>query len=355
MAGSSRRVTALLALALIAASPSLALIDDDSAAVDTAAGRLAVDRRATSNRRHSVENDQLDSGVSPGPFRQFGETMIGMGFVPSDRASLATVQTADELARALCHVQIEVNLSMAEIARRASISQATVMSVLVGKQIPRSRRSFLAMVRALGIADVKPWDAAFKRVRTNATRFQRVLITGDHAHVNIGATPAPEQPADPGTQHQGFWSDFLQQALSQARATFRCAIFFTSVGALILLTGACLAIVHGRTADGGLYMPILASLGGLLITTISGAFTVHANKARRHLTDQAALIHQAIRSDRVLSQALQLIDYVEDPHLRDRLRSVTTAWVLGLGPAPLDMTNHETPQQIEAARGVELN
>ncbi|WP_159080218.1 helix-turn-helix domain-containing protein [Nocardia suismassiliense] len=302
-----------------------------------------------------MENDQPDSGVTPAPFRQFGETMTGMGFVPSDRASLATVQTADELARALCHVQIEVNLSMAEIARRASISQTTVMSVLVGKQIPRSRRSFLAMVRALGIADVKPWDAAFKRVRTNATSFQRVLITGDHAQVNIAATPAPEQPADPGTQHQGFWSDFLQQALSQAHATFRCAIFFTSVGALILLTGACLAIVNARTADGGVYMPILAGLGGLLITTISGAFTVHANKARRHLTDQAALIHQAIQSDRVLSQALQLIDCVEDSHLRDRLRSVTTAWVLGLGPAPLDMTNHEPPQQIEAARDAELN
>ncbi|WP_280396112.1 helix-turn-helix domain-containing protein [Nocardia brasiliensis] len=293
-----------------------------------------------------MQNDQLDSGVSYAPFRQFGETTIGIGFMPSDRASLATVQTADELARALRHVQIEVNLSMAEIARRASISQTAVMSVLVGRQIPRSRNSFLAMVRALGIADIKPWDAAFKRVRANATRFQQVLITGDHAHVNIAATPAPEQAENPETQQQGFWSDFLQQALSQAQSTFRCAMFFTCVGAVILLAGACLTLLNA-TADGGVYIPILTGLGGLLITTISGAFTVHANKARRHLSEQASLIHQAIRSDRVLSQALQLIDCVEDPHLRDRLRGVTTAWVLGLSPTPLDTANHEPSQQIE--------
>ncbi|QIS02356.1 hypothetical protein F5X71_08485 [Nocardia brasiliensis] len=302
-----------------------------------------------------MENDRLDGGAPPAPFRQFGETYTIIGVVPSDRASLATVQTAEELARALRHVQIEVNLSMAEIARRAGVSQIAVMNILVGRQIPRSRHSFLAMVRALGIVDLKPWNAAFKRVRGNATRFQRGLIIGDHADVNGVGTPAPMESVDPETLHQGFWSDFLQQALSQAHSTFRCAMFFTSVGALILLTGACLAIANAKSADGNLYAAAATGLGGLLITTISGAFTVHANKARRHLTDQAALIHQAIQSDRVLNQALQLIDCVEDPHLRDRLRSVTTAWVLGLGPAPLDMTNHEPPQQIEAARDTEMN
>ncbi|MEV0146315.1 MULTISPECIES: hypothetical protein [unclassified Nonomuraea] len=142
-----------------------------------------------------------------------------------------------------------------------------------------------------------------------------------------------EPPPDLASQRLSFFFDFLRQALKQAETTFRLSVIFMSAGAVILLTGGALALANAGNPDWS-YLPLLTSLSGLLITTCGGAFALHANRARKHLTVQAERIHENIQADTTLTQALELIDRVDDPILRDRLKSFTAMRVLNLQPEP---------------------
>ncbi|HEX4814321.1 MAG TPA: hypothetical protein VFV66_16370 [Nonomuraea sp.] len=161
---------------------------------------------------------------------------------------------------------------------------------------------------------------------------------------------SPQQPAmghpDLATQRQGFFFEFLRQALKQAETTFRLSVIFMSAGAVILLTGGVLALANAGNPDWS-YLPLLTSLSGILITTCGGAFALHSNRARRHLTAQADRIHQNIQSDLTLNQTLDLIDRVDDPELRDRLKSITALRVLGLSPEPNAIADRLLPQHAD--------
>jgi hypothetical protein len=84
-------------------------------------------------------------------------------------------------------------------------------------------------------------------------------------------------------QRVSFFFDFLKQALRQAETTFRLSVIFMSAGAVILIVGGGLALANQHSS----YLPTLTSLSGLLITSCGGAFAVHSNRARKHLTQQA--------------------------------------------------------------------
>ncbi|MGW0803642.1 TRADD-N-associated membrane domain-containing protein [Nonomuraea sp. NPDC002799] len=158
-----------------------------------------------------------------------------------------------------------------------------------------------------------------------------VYQAGGDIYFSDGWTGAPAP--DVAAQRQSFFFDFLRQALKQAETTFRLSVIFMSAGAVILLTGGVLALVNAGNPDWS-YLPLLTSLSGLLITTCGGAFALHANRARKHLTVQAERIHENMQADTTLAQALELIDRVDDPILRDRLKSFTAMRVLNLQPEP---------------------
>lgn len=105
----------------------------------------------------------------------------------------------------------------------------------------------------------------------------------------------------------------------------------------ILLSGGVLALINAGNPDWS-FLSVLTGLRGLLITTCGGAFALHSNRARKHLTGQADRIHKNIESDQAFSLARSLIEQVEDPQLRDRLESFTALHILGITPEPSEVT-----------------
>ncbi|MEV5832216.1 hypothetical protein [Nocardia sp. NPDC052112] len=269
---------------------------------------------------------------------------------------LANVATAGDLAIALRLECRRRGLSVSEVALRAQLSAFMVESILIGAYIPRSKRSYLAVLRAIGVDDVRSWERAWRRVRYNTIRVQQqqVLITGDNANINVVNPSRGSAQPELEVRRQTFFYEFLRQALSQAENTFRISMIFMSAGAVILLIGAALALTNAGKQDGN-HTPIVTSLGGVLIATCGGAFTIHANRARNHLTKQADLIYQNMQSDHTLKQALQLIDQVEDKDLRDRLKCITIVRVLGMNEEPINVTSHFLSNQIEPSGESESN
>lgn len=109
-----------------------------------------------------------------------------------------------------------------------------------------------------------------------------------------------------------------------------------------MLCGGVLALMrHGASA--GSSAALMTSLGGVLIGTCGGAFAVHANRSRKHLTAQADRVSQELRADLTREQVLALIDRIDDPVARDRLRSFSAMQTLGLAPAAEEVTNRVFP------------
>lgn len=178
--------------------------------------------------------------------------------------------------------------------------------------------------------------------------FQSGQIQVNH-FVGMDLAPASDESR---TRRQEFFFDFLRQALKQADTTFRLSVMFMSGGAVILLVGGGLALVHAGDPDFS-YVPLLTSLSGLLITSCGGAFALHSNRARKHLTQQAEGIHTEMRADVTLEQTLGLIDRVDDPHLRDRLRSVAVMTSLGFAPDAGEVTDRLLPQRSQEPGEIE--
>ncbi|MFF8813173.1 TRADD-N-associated membrane domain-containing protein [Streptomyces pactum] len=179
---------------------------------------------------------------------------------------------------------------------------------------------------------------------------------GSHQPVPTSGVPDPRAPgqvaAGPADPRQDFFVGFLGQALGQARTTFRLSALFMSAGAVLVLVGGALALASAGDPQAD-YLPVATALGGVMITGGGGAFALRADRARRHLAEQAERVHESMRADLTLGQTLGLIDRVDDQALRDRLKSVTAMRVLGLGPDPDTVTGRLLPQAVEpgAAEG----
>jgi hypothetical protein len=199
-------------------------------------------------------------------------------------------------------------------------------------------------------ADQSPWFAAPTDNYIIAASGSQTINIGQVSGNQFGEVeprPVPEEVHD--AQRQSFLFDFLKQALKQAETTFRLSVAFMSGGAIILLVGGALALANAGNPDWS-YLPVLTSLSGLLITSCGGAFALHSNRARKHLTEQAERIHTEMRADVTLEQTLTLIDRVDNPELRDRLRSVAAMRSLGFTPEASDVADRLLPPQFEGGR-----
>ncbi|MGM1057849.1 TRADD-N-associated membrane domain-containing protein [Saccharothrix sp. Mg75] len=140
-------------------------------------------------------------------------------------------------------------------------------------------------------------------------------------------------------RRQSFLFDFYSQAFKQAEITFRMSFIFMAIGAAVVLVGGGLALLRGG-GPGLNYAALVSSVSGVIIGTCGGAFALHANRARKHLTEQAEKIEKDLQSDRRVQQTLQLIEQVDDQVLRDRLKSVTAMRALDVEPDAQTVTSH---------------
>ncbi|MEU4744464.1 hypothetical protein AB0G02_28955 [Actinosynnema sp. NPDC023658] len=150
----------------------------------------------------------------------------------------------------------------------------------------------------------------------------------------------PDERADQdglSKSRQAFLFDFYRQALKQAGTTFRLSVIFMTIGATVVIAGGILALTRFDVVGRG-NVTLLTALSGVIIGSCGGAFAVHAGRARKHLTEQAEKMEREFQDDRRLEQTLRLIDEVENPVLRDRLKSVTAMRVLDLRPDPESVT-----------------
>ncbi|WP_306339587.1 hypothetical protein [Streptomyces sp. AS13] len=159
-----------------------------------------------------------------------------------------------------------------------------------------------------------------------------------------------EQPKSLAEKRQDFQVDFMNHTLKQSDWTFRLSVSFMWGGAVVVLTGAALALVHAGKPDRS-YVPLVTSLTGVLLTSGGGVLAKHSERARTNLAKAAESNEKKIDNDHNLEVAMTFIDRVEDPQERDRLNSAAAMKVLGIDAKPEAIGDHllsgEQPKEIE--------
>lgn len=183
----------------------------------------------------------------------------------------------------------------------------------------------------------------------------------------LGLLRSTRVPLSTGAQKLQFLFRFLNHSLLQSTITFALSMVITTAGALILLVGAALALKHAGE-PGVNYTGIITSLSGVIITACGGAFTVQANKARAHATEQAKQVqldlkedlaydrqqkkqeHEQARQDQAHDRATAKITNIKDDELRDRLLAISALNDLGLSPNPVDLSKDLPTKKVESER-----
>jgi hypothetical protein len=176
---------------------------------------------------------------------------------------------------------------------------------------------------------------------------QHIVINGPAAA--MGFPPAGRYDEDPRQQFLGKVRDL---ALTEASSAARFARIFMSLGAVIVLLGGALAVLRVGISH-GTSTGWVTALGGALVGTVGGAFRLHANHERKNLDREAAKVVEELHADHSREEALIMIDRVDDPVLRDRLRSITAMRTLGLAPGPDEVANRVFPPSGPAKAEIE--
>ncbi|WP_017596141.1 hypothetical protein [Nocardiopsis potens] len=144
-----------------------------------------------------------------------------------------------------------------------------------------------------------------------------------------------------------------EQALRHSEATFRAGMLLAVLGASVIAVSVLVGLT-GVGGTGGAYGALASGATGGAITSMSAAFAVHANRYRRHLAEQAAAVHEEVKADRAVERVLELVDTLESPEERDRLRRAAAVRILGLHTDPdafmpliLDRPVRDTPDELE--------
>jgi hypothetical protein len=159
-----------------------------------------------------------------------------------------------------------------------------------------------------------------------------IAVGGDARGVFVESLQSREQ----------FMSNFLAQALRQADMTFNLSVYFMTLGGIIVLIAAVLAVTRfaGSPSHG---VALISGASGILIGASGAAFSRRADKSRKHLAQQASMMQAQIINEQKFSQVIDLLTGVRDPQVNDQARISLAMRLMG----EIDKSN-ET--QLESSR-----
>ncbi|MFJ8723619.1 hypothetical protein [Streptomyces sp. NPDC093269] len=190
------------------------------------------------------------------------------------------------------------------------------------------------------------WQGTRERIQRLFAN-QHVEQVGTISNVFLGDSPQAHAESETrpslAEKRQDFHFEYLKHSLKQAEWTFRLSVWFMTGGALVILAGAVLALVHAGNPNLS-YLPLVTSLTGALITVGGGALALHSKRTMANLTQQAEHNEEKIDLDHKLEAATALIDRVDDPAARDRLNAAAAMKALDIQPGPEVMVDRLLPE-----------
>lgn len=109
---------------------------------------------------------------------------------------------------------------------------------------------------------------------------------------------------------------------------FWVSVGFMILGGIIILTSGALIAFR----DGGRDVKLVTGLSGALITTAGGVLNRQARLKEDRVTQEAGVIAAKIDEDDRFGKATALIERVDDPKLKDQLKTTAALTQLGLKP-----------------------
>ncbi|AGK80446.1 hypothetical protein SFUL_5558 [Streptomyces microflavus DSM 40593] len=177
------------------------------------------------------------------------------------------------------------------------------------------------------------------------------LVVHQQANSPIREAMQPDSGESLAKQRQKFHFDFLNHALKQAEWTFRLSVWFMTGGAVVILAGGVLALVHAGNPDLS-YLPYVTALTGSLITLGGGALALHSKRTMANLTKAAEDNEKKIDIDHKLEIATTFIDRVKDDDAKDGLNTAAAMKALDMHAKPETMVKHLLGEQ-QARRQIE--
>ncbi|MFJ3206018.1 hypothetical protein [Streptomyces sp. NPDC086989] len=158
-----------------------------------------------------------------------------------------------------------------------------------------------------------------ERARLLAQVAEAAPGAADPKYADVGRT----QPGREGHGDAEFTSvlvEYYAYGLTQARSSFATSQRFAGAGSAILLLGVALAVWKAEST-GDLYLGVVTSSVGLVVTLVGQLFHRRADIALRHMAAQTTSLREDRRAAAAMQRAVELLDEVTDPELRARLQA----------------------------------
>ncbi|MFI1152067.1 hypothetical protein [Streptomyces sp. NPDC020817] len=159
-----------------------------------------------------------------------------------------------------------------------------------------------------------------ERARLLAQVTQPAAGAGDPKYADVGGPAVSRRDGHGDAEFTSVLVEYYAYGLTQARSSFVTSQRFAGAGAAVLLLGVALAVWKAETS-GELYLGVVTSSVGLVITLVGQLFHRRADIALRHMADQTASLREDRRAAAALQRAAELLDEVADPVLRARLQA----------------------------------
>ncbi|MFD9338611.1 hypothetical protein ACFWBF_30085 [Streptomyces sp. NPDC060028] len=144
---------------------------------------------------------------------------------------------------------------------------------------------------------------------------------GDPKFSDVGGiSPSSAELGDRRDDFTPLLVEYYAYGLTQARTSFATSQWFAGAGAAILLAGIGIAVWKAESS-GELYLGVVTSSVGLVVTVIGQLFHRRADLALGHMADQTASLREDRRAAETMQQAILLLDEVADQGMRARLQA----------------------------------
>lgn len=189
--------------------------------------------------------------------------------------------------------------------------------------------------------EIEYFDTPEEPPETQIVRPNSISIAGSVAgdvYVNTGTVISGAPPESTNrSDYRSFYmesmkrrEEFIGKVLVAARKhesiTFYMSVAIMLAGGILILVAATLALV--KPAGSGTSITLATGIGGLTIGVSGAAFSAKADKARKHLAQQADAMQRELRDERRYTQATELLSGINDADLADQARISLASLIL---------------------------